>query len=240
MSTSGLLRARAATLSIKQHPHLPLEQQPSFARGGVFLRSSSGAFFIFYLFVFFFFFFGRAVSRSRVLHISIRELNVWWANGSGDWMLARRWCEICGERNPEPYELSCEVHLALQKSNINGARLCVLSQTHEWIIMAHPAAHSHQFISCLHLEGLQWFHDIYSEHRPYVCQEDHSDGVMQMYINSHVNMWFLKITWTCISFHATPCFYFFKQWVISILWCYPDVCIAGVSYRKALWKISKC
>lgn len=148
-------------------------------------------------FIFYCFFLGGAVSCSHVFRISSLKLNTWWAKSSSDWMLARRWCKICGETKPEPSELSCKVHLVLQKSNINRTRLHVLSQTHEWIIIIRPAFICHPL-----LEELQWFH-IYSEHVQYVCQEDHSHSVMQMYINIHVNTWLLKIKWTCLSFYAT-------------------------------------
>lgn len=82
------------------------------------------------------FFFRGAVSRSRAFRISILK---------GSWIFDERkapaigcWqgggVRFCGETNPEPSELSCEVHLVLQKSNINRARLHVLGQTHEWMI----------------------------------------------------------------------------------------------------------
>lgn len=58
-------------------------------------------------------------------------------------------CEICGVAHPEPYELSCKVHLVLQKSNINRARLHVPSQTHESIIMVRQTSSSLHFLSSL-------------------------------------------------------------------------------------------
>lgn len=42
-----------------------------------------------------------------------------------------------------------QVHLVLQKSNINGARLHVLSQTHEWVIMVCQTSSSLHFLSSL-------------------------------------------------------------------------------------------